>query len=224
MDLFAQTFLANPGPYPVAAFAAQGYAVLRPNPRGSGGYGKKYRYANYGDWGGGDYHDVMAGIDSLVEKGIADPDRLGVMGWSYGGYLTAWAVTKTRRFKAASVGAGVTDLISFAGTTDIATLLPDYFGGEPWDKPDLYRARSPVFHVKGATTPTLFQHGERDTRIPLSQAQELYQALKRQGCPTELVVYPRTQHVIGEPKLLLDCMHRNLRWFDQHLRSQARKP
>ncbi|MBY0521897.1 MAG: S9 family peptidase [Gemmataceae bacterium] len=217
MGVFTQSYIAAPGLYPVATFAARGYAVLRPNPRGSSGYGKKFRYANYGDWGGGDYKDVMAGVDHLVERGIADPDRLGVMGWSYGGFMTSWTITQTKRFKAASVGAGVTNLMSFTGTADIPGFLPDYFGGEPWDKLDAYRAHSAMFQVKGVTTPTLIQHGERDERVPLSQGQELYNALKRQGCTTQMVVYPRTPHGIEEPKLLVDCMSRNLRWFDKYV-------
>jgi dipeptidyl aminopeptidase/acylaminoacyl peptidase len=213
--LFTQTFTAAPGPYPVATFAGRGYAVLRANPRGSSGYGTKFRHANYGDWGGGDFKDLMAGVDYLVKEGIADADRLGVMGWSYGGYMTSWTITQTKRFKAASVGAGVTNLMSFTGTADIPSFLPDYFGGEPWDKLDAYRAHSAMFQVKGVTTPTLIQHGERDLRVPLSQGQELYNALKRQGCKTQMVIYPRMPHGITEPKLLMDCMNRNLAWFSR---------
>lgn len=218
MGVFTQTFAAAPGTYPVAAFAARGYAVLRPNPRGSSGYGKKFRYANYGDWGGGDFKDLMAGVDHLIAAGLADRDRLGVMGWSYGGFMTAWTITQTKRFKAASVGAGVTNLMSFTGTADIPGFLPDYFGGDPWDRFDAYRAHSAMFQVKGVTTPTLIQHGERDLRVALSQGQELYNALKRQGCVTQMVVYPRTPHGIEEPRLLVDCMNRNLQWFDRHVR------
>ena len=209
--------------HPVAAFAARGYAVLRPNPRGSVGYGRKFRHANYGDWGGGDFADLMAGVDHVIDMGVADPDRLGVMGWSYGGYMTAWAVTQTKRFRAASVGAGVTDLVSFTGTADIPDFLPDYFGGEFWDKPDVYQAHSPMFHVKGVNTPTLIQHGELDTTVPLSQGEELYNALKRQGCTTKMVVYPRTHHGIEEPRLLVDCMERNLEWFDRYVRGASRR-
>lgn len=221
MGVFTQSYTASAGLYPVAAFAARGYLVLRPNPRGSSGYGKKFRYANYGDWGGGDFKDLMAGVDLLIDKGLADSDRLGVMGWSYGGFMTSWTVTQTKRFKAASVGAGVTNLMSFTGTADIPGFLPDYFGGEPWDKLDAYRAHSAMFQVKGVTTPTLIQHGERDDRVPLSQGQEFYNALKRQGCTVKMVVYPRTPHGIQEPKLLLDCMNRNLDWFDKYLRGKT---
>jgi dipeptidyl aminopeptidase/acylaminoacyl peptidase len=192
--VFSQSFTANASPYPVATFAAKGYAVLRANPRGSSGYGRPFRYANYKDWGGGDYQDLMAGVDHVVKLGVADADQLGVMGWSYGGYMTSWVLTHTPRFKAASVGAGVTDLVSFTGTADIPGFLPDYFGGEMWDQPGVYQKHSAMFHVKGARTPTLIQHGEKDDRVPISQGYELYNALKRQGCTTKMVVYPRTPH------------------------------
>ncbi len=222
MGAFTQTFDGTPASYPVAAFASRGYAVLRPNVRGSSGYGHKFRYANYGDWGGGDFRDLMSGVDHVISQGIADPDRLGIMGWSYGGFMTSWTITQTKRFRAASVGAGVTNLMSFTGTADIPGFLPDYFGGEFWDKLDAYRAHSAMFHVKGVSTPTLIQHGERDERVPLSQGQELYNALKRQGCVTKMVVYPRTPHGIEEPRLLRDCMNRNLQWFDQYLGDENR--
>ena len=217
MGAFMQTFDGSAGPYPVAAFASRGYAVLRPNPRGSSGYGAKFRYANRGDWGGGDYHDLMTGVDRVINMGVGDPNRMGVMGWSYGGFMTSWTITQTRRFKAASVGAGVTNLISFTGTADIPGFLPDYFRGEFWDDFETYRAHSPMFHIKGANTPTLIQHGEKDERVPLSQGQELYNALKRQGTITKMVVYPRTPHGIEEPRLLLDCMERNMEWFERHV-------
>ncbi len=140
MGVFTQSYVASPGQYPIATFSGRGYAVLRPNPRGSSGYGKKFRYANYGDWGGGDYQDLMAGVDHVVKMGVADEERLGIMGWSYGGFMTSWTVTQTQRFKAASIGAGVTNLVSFTGTADIPSFLPDYFGGEFWDRFDAYRA------------------------------------------------------------------------------------
>ena len=128
--VFTQSFIGTPGPYPIAIFASRGYAVLRCNVRGSSGYGRKFRYANYQDWGGGDYRDIMSGVDHVIGMGVADADRLGIMGWSYGGYMTSWVITQTKRFKAASVGAGVTNLMSFTGTADIPGFIPDYFGGE----------------------------------------------------------------------------------------------
>jgi dipeptidyl aminopeptidase/acylaminoacyl peptidase len=217
MGVFTQSYLGSAGHYPLAAFASKGYAVLRANVRGSSGYGKKFRHANYNDWGGGDFKDLMAGVDHVIGLGVADPKRLGVMGWSYGGYMTSWIITQTKRFKAASVGAGVTNLMSFTGTADIPSFLPDYFGGEFWDKFDTYRPHSPMFHVKGVKTPTLIQHGERDERVPLGQGKELYNALKRQGCTTKMVVYPRSPHGLQEPRLLLDCMKRNLEWFERYV-------
>jgi dipeptidyl aminopeptidase/acylaminoacyl peptidase len=215
--VFTRSYTAGPSPYPVAGFAARGFAVLRCNVRGSGGYGREFRYANYKDWGGGDYKDILSGVDALIAKGVADPDRLGIMGWSYGGYMTSWVITQTRRFKAASVGAGVTNLMSFTGTADIPSFIPDYFGGEYWDAFDTWRARSAMFNVKGVNTPTLIQHGDADRRVPVSQGYELYNALRRQGVTTKMVVYPRQPHGIQEPKLMLDAMTRNLEWFEQYV-------
>lgn len=217
MGAFTRTCDASPGTYPVAAFASRGYCILRPNVRGSSGYGAKLRYANYNDWGGGDYRDLLAGVDHVIKLGVADGERMGIMGWSYGGFMTSWTVTQTNRFKAASVGAGVTNLVSFTGTADIPSFLPDYFGGQFWDKPQHYEKHSAMFHVRGVKTPTLIQHGEKDERVPLSQGQEFYNALKQQGCTTKMVIYPRTPHGIEEPALLLDCMQRNLDWFDQYV-------
>jgi dipeptidyl aminopeptidase/acylaminoacyl peptidase len=215
--VFTQNCTVGRGPYPVAVFAARGYAVLRCNVRGSSGYGKEFRYANYNDWGGGDYRDIMSGVDSLVEQGIADPERLGVMGWSYGGYMTSWIITQTRRFKAASVGAGVTNLMSFTGTADINDFIPNYMGGEYWEQFDRWQAHSAMFHIKGVTTPTLIQHGDKDVRVPISQGYELYNALHRQAVPVKMVVYPRQPHGLQEPKMQLDAMQRNVEWFDQYL-------
>jgi dipeptidyl aminopeptidase/acylaminoacyl peptidase len=219
--VFVRSYTGGASPYPVAGFATHGYAVLRCNVRGSGGYGREFRYANYKDWGGGDYRDILSGVDALVAKGVADPDRLGIMGWSYGGYMTSWVITQTKRFKAASVGAGVTNLMSFTGTADIPSFIPDYFGGEYWDAFDTWRAHSAMFNVKGVTTPTLIQHGESDRRVPISQGYELYNALRRQGVTTKMVVYPRQPHGIQEPKLMLDAMTRNLEWFDRYVLGRA---
>lgn len=207
-----------PSVHPVSALSAHGYAVLQPNVRGSQGYGKTFRFANRSDWGGGDFADLMSGIDHVVQLGIADPDRLGVMGWSYGGYLSAWAITQTDRFKAASVGAGVVDLISMGGTCDIPNFLPDSFDGEVWEKQDLYIERSPVHQLGQVTTPTLILHGENDERCPVSQGYELFTLLKRRGVPVEMVVYPRTGHTPTEPKICVDIIQRNLDWFDRHLK------
>lgn len=215
MGVYSRTYVASAGTYPIAAFAERGYVVLRANPRGSGGYGAAFRAANVRDWGGGDFCDIMAGVDALIDRGIADPNRLGIMGWSYGGYMTSWAITQTTRFRAASVGAGVTNLMSFNGTTDIPSFLPDYLAAEFWDDPEVYAAHSALFNVKDVTTPTLIQHGERDDRVPLGQGKELYNALKRQGVPVEMDIYPRQQHGPSEPRIIMDIMRRNLEWFDR---------
>lgn len=215
--VFAQSFIGNRGAYPVAAFAARGYAVLRVNPRGSSGYGVKFRRGNLKDWGGGDYSDLMSGVDHVIEMGLADPERLGVMGWSYGGFMTSWIITHTKRFKVASVGAGVTNLMSFNGNSDIPSFVPDYFGAEFWDDPDTYRAHSAMFYVKGAATPTLIQHGEADDRVPISQGYELYNALKRQNVPVRMIVLPRQPHGPNEPRMILKVMQTNLEWFDKYL-------
>ena len=216
--VFTQSFIGSRGAYPIAAFAEAGLAVLRVNPRGSSGYGKDFRYANYDDWGFGDYNDIMSGVDHVIAMGVADADRLGIMGWSYGGYMTSWVITQTDRFKAASVGAGVTNLMSFTGTADIPGFIPDYFQDEFWDDLEPYRKHSAMFNVAGVTTPTLIQHGENDARVPVSQGYELYNALKRQGVETQMVVYPRQPHGIREPRLQLDAMKRNLEWFTTRLK------
>ncbi|MBM3971486.1 MAG: S9 family peptidase [Planctomycetes bacterium] len=219
MGVFVQSFAGTAGNYPNAAFAARGFALLQPNPRGSAGYGKEFRYANYQDWGGGDFRDIMAGVDRVLEMGVADPERMGVMGWSYGGYMTSWTITQTKRFRAASVGAAVTNLVSFTGTADIPGFLPDYFGGQPWDDAKLYAARSPVFQARGVTTPTLVQHGEADVRVPVSQGYEFYNAVKQQGTPAEMLVLPRQPHGPTEPRMILKIMQTNLDWFEKHLKS-----
>src|SRR5262249_47554496 len=127
---FTEQFIASASPYPLAVFSDRGYATLRVNPPRSSRYGQEFRYANYKDWGGGDFQDLMTGVDHVVKQGIADPEKLGVMGWSYGGFMTSWVITHTKRFKAASVGAGVTNLVSFTGTADIPSFIPDYMGAE----------------------------------------------------------------------------------------------
>lgn len=216
--VFTQSFLAGSrSVYPLAAFSSRGYAVLRVNPRGSSGYGQKFRYANMKDWGGGDYQDLMTGVDKVIQMGVADPERMGVMGWSYGGYMTSWIVTQTKRFKAASVGAGVTNLMSFIGTADIPAFIPDYFGGQPWENLDIYRSHSAMFNMKSVTTPTLVQHGEADERVPISQGYEFYNALKVLNVPTRMIVLPRMPHGPNEPKMVLKASQTNLDWFEKYV-------
>jgi dipeptidyl aminopeptidase/acylaminoacyl peptidase len=169
-------------------WAGQGWAVFYPNPRGSTNYGEKFLRANINDWGGGDYRDIMTGVDALVARGIADPERLAHIGWSYGGYLTAWVVSQTTRFKAAMVGAGLTNMVSMYGTNDIPNVLLTYFGGYPSkDTLSLYQARSAMSYIDKVQTPTLILHGGNDERVPTGQAYEMYRALKDRGKTTELV-------------------------------------
>ena len=219
--VFTQSFIAGRGPYPIASFAASGYATLRPNPRGSSGYGQKFRFANIKDWGGGDYQDLMTGVDHVIAMGVADPERLGVMGWSYGGFMTSWVITQTKRFKAASVGAAVTNLMSFIGTADIPSFIPDYFGGQPWENLEIYRTHSAMFNAKGVSTPSLIQHGEADERVPISQGYEFYNALKVQNVPVRMITFPRMPHGLNEPKMVLKSKQTNLEWFEKYLRTGA---
>lgn len=216
--VFQHSFVGGRGSYPLASFMAKGYAILRPNPRGSSGYGVAFRQANIKDWGFGDYEDLMTGVDHVIAMGVADPNRLGVMGWSYGGYMTSMIITKTNRFKAASAGAPVTNMMSFNGTADIPSFLPDYFEAEFWDNPAIYSKHSAMFNIKNAKTPTLIQHGENDLRVPIAQGYELYNALKRQGVPVRMIVLPRQPHGIQEPRLQIATMQSNLDWFDKYLK------
>jgi dipeptidyl aminopeptidase/acylaminoacyl peptidase len=215
---FSQSFIASVAHYPIAAFAYRGYAVLRSNVRGSTGYGRDFRYSNYGAWGGGDFEDMMAGIEKVVEMGIADPERLGAAGWSYGGYLTSWAITQTHRFKAASIGAPVTDLTSMNGPADMWTFVPDYMRTESWDRPEVYVRHSPIYNARGVTTPALIQQGSEDTVVPLGQGEEFYNALEAQGVPVRMVIYPRSGHTPVESKILRHIMQDNLDWFDKYLK------
>ncbi len=202
---------------PIAAFSAKGYATLRCNYRGSTGYGKAFRRANFRDWGGKDVQDLLGGVDHVIELGVADPERLGITGWSFGGYLTATTITQTGRFKAAAIGSGMTNLVSYALGHDSPDFLPSHFGGEVWEVADLLLERSPIAHADRVTTPTLILHGEHDQRVPIWQGYEFHNALKRRGIPTQMVIYPRTGHVPSEPKLLLDVMERILAWMEMHL-------
>ena len=215
--VFSQSYIGGRGVYPLATFAARGFAILRPNPRGSSGYGTEFRRANMKDWGGRDFEDLMTGVDKVIEMGVADPNKLGVMGWSYGGFMTSTIVTKTKRFKAASAGAPVTNLMSFNGTADIPAFIPDYFGGQQWEIPEVYAKHSAMFNMKGVTTPTLIQHGDADIRVPISQGYEFYNALKQQGVPTRMIVLPRQPHGPTEPRMQLAAMQSNLDWFEKYL-------
>ena len=209
-------FTGRPGIYPTQIFAQRGYAVLQPNPRGSTGYGKDFRFANVRDWGYGDYEDLMSGVDRAIALGVAAPDQLYVMGWSYGGYMTSYLVTRTERFRAASMGAGLSNLVSMVHTTDIADYLVAHMGTELWENYALYEKHSAIYRVKHVTTPTQVIHGAEDLRVPFTQGQEFYRALRRRGVATEMVVYPRTPHAPREPKYMMDVSRRILDWFEKH--------
>ena len=217
MGVFQRQFAGYPYYYTPAALCERGIAVLRCNPRGSSGYGKRFRFANLHDWGGGDYRDLQQGVDQVLALGIADPDRLGICGWSYGGYMTSWAIGQTQRFKAASIGAAVTNPTSFNGTADIPSFIPNYFGMEAWEDPAFYAARSPIAYVQHMQTPSIIQHGDADIRVPLEQGLQIYNALQRRGVPVEMYIYPRQGHAINEPRLLADALRRNLEWFTEQL-------
>jgi dipeptidyl aminopeptidase/acylaminoacyl peptidase len=216
-SIFQRQFAAVPYYYTPAALCERGIAVLRCNPRGSGGYGRAFRFANMRDWGGGDYRDLQQGVDTVLDMGIADPERLGVCGWSYGGYMTSWTITQTHRFRAASIGAPVTSPMTFCATADIPSFVPDYFGGESWENFERYRNRSPIFHAHKARTPSIIQHGDADERVPLEQGLQFYYILQRCGAPVEMYIYPRQGHAISEPRLLADAAQRNLDWFTRML-------
>jgi len=215
--VFAETFTGASGIYPIASFAEKGIAVLRPNPRGSAGYGAAVRQMVVQDWGGLDAQDLLSGVDHVIGMGVANPDKLAVMGWSYGGYMTAWLVTQTTRFKAAAVGAGITNTVSMYGTQDIPKVFEDYFGGTPWELPNIYAKSSPMEFVGRVKTPTLILHGEADPRVPVTQGYEFHRALKRQGVPVEMVVYPRMPHGPNEPKFTQNIAERHLAWAEKWL-------
>jgi dipeptidyl aminopeptidase/acylaminoacyl peptidase len=199
--------------------AARGYAVFYPNIRGSDGYGQKFIEMNRGDWGGADFKDVMWGVKDLIDRGIADPTKLGIGGWSYGGYMAEWAITQTNDFKAAVSGAGLSNLISEYGSEEHPS-YDEWFYGVPYESVSLVKFlnSSPFTQLKNAKTPTLILQGETDTTDPPDQSQELYRGLKHYGVETELVMYPREPHGFREEKHLLDRLNRILAWYDAHLK------
>jgi len=200
--------------------AGAGYGVLAPNFRGSGNYGREFVRANIGDWGGGDYRDILAGVDDLIKKGIADETKLGVEGWSYGGFMTNWIITHTDRFKAAVSGAGLSNLESFYGTTDIQGYMEYYHKGFPWISREIYRQSSPLTSTFKVKTPVLILHGEADSRVPISQSEELYYYLKKSGVTVKFVRYPREPHGLREPSHQLDRYTRMLNWFNTYILSK----
>ena len=216
--VFQQTCVAaNSGVYPIAAFAEAGIAVLRPNPRGSSGYGAEFRMANRADWGGKDFIDLMSGVDHVIKMGVADEKNMGVMGWSYGGFMSSWIVGHTDRFKAASIGAPVVDLVHQNLTDDIEGFLPSYFKTDPWNDWSLYDAHSPLRFVQNVKTPVMLQHGEADVRVPFSNSVMFYNALRRRGVPVRLLALPRQPHGPTEPRMVMKTMQTNVEWFEKHI-------
>jgi dipeptidyl aminopeptidase/acylaminoacyl peptidase len=199
--------------------AARGFAVLSPNIRGSTGYGHDFMVLNRRDWGGGDFKDVMAGMDWLINNRIADPNRIGIGGWSYGGYMAAWAVTQTTRFKASVSGAPMTDLALEYGAEDAGINPYDtWFLGNPYENLPLFTERSPVTYVKKVKTPTLILCGENDGTDPVEQCYQFHRGLRRYGVDTEFVVYPREGHGIREEKHRIDVLNRMVGWFEKFLK------
>jgi dipeptidyl aminopeptidase/acylaminoacyl peptidase len=201
------------------AYAARGYAVLFINPRGSTGYGQKFSDGTLREWGGGDYRDLMAGVDEALTKySWIDRNRTGVTGGSYGGFMTNWIVTQTTRFRAAVASASVSNLVSFYATSLYQDLIHAEFGGFPWDDYDLLWRWSPIRYVRDAQTPLLLIHGELDNDVHITQAEEMYTALRRRNVETVLVRYPREGHGFREPRHRLDALERTLAWFDRFLK------
>lgn len=197
--------------------AAAGFAVLEANIRGSQGRGTAFSDAVLGDMGGKDFQDLMCGVDYLIGRGLVDGSRVGIMGWSYGGFMTAWAVTQTHRFKAAMMGAGICDYHSFHAQTNIPDWDTRFIGADMLEHPEVYRERSAITYAAHVTTPTLILHGEKDECVPVNQAYAFHRALKERGVPTELVIYPREGHGPKEKDHLRDLEERLVRWFKQYV-------
>ena len=210
--------VAGAGPYPMEQWLGRGAVILEPNYRGSAGFGEKFRSLNVRNLGVGDAWDVLSGVDHLVAQGIADPDRMGVMGWSQGGYISAFLATYKRQpFKAISVGAGISNWMTYYVNTDIHQFTRHYLGATPWDDPEIYAKTSPMTTIKQAKTPTLIQHGEFDTRVPTPNAYELYQGLQDVGVPVKLIIYKGFNHGLNKPKAVRAAMEHNWEWFNQYV-------
>jgi dipeptidyl aminopeptidase/acylaminoacyl peptidase len=202
----------------VAALSANGYYVLQPNPRGSYGQGEDFTRANVKDFGSGDLRDILAGVDAAIAKYPIDSGRLGVTGWSYGGYMTMWTVTQTNRFRGAVAGAGIANWQSYYGQNLIDQWMIPFFGSSVYDDPAVYEKSSPIHFIKQVKTPTLVVVGERDAECPSSQSYEFWHALKTLGVPTQLIVYPGEGHLFLKPEHQTDRINRTVAWFDKYLR------
>lgn len=199
------------------AMPSQGYFVLQANPRGSYGQGEKFTEANVKDFGYGDYRDILAGVDAAVHSAPIDPNRIGITGWSYGGYMTMWAVTQTNRFRAAVAGAGLSDWLSYYGENKIDQWMMPYFGASVYDNPAVYAKSAPMTFIKNAKTPTLIVVGDRDGECPPPQSYEFWHALKTYGVPTQFVIYPNEGHEFADPAHSRDVIERAVAWFNQYL-------
>jgi dipeptidyl aminopeptidase/acylaminoacyl peptidase len=212
------------GSYTVSgALPRRGYFMFFPNPRGSFGQGERFTRANVKDIGGGDWRDIQNGVDEVLRVAPVDPQRLGITGWSYGGYMTMWAVTQTERFRAAVAGAGISNWQSYYGQNGIDQWLIPYFGASVYDDPEIYARSSPINFIKRVKTPTLLLVGERDIECPPPQSQEFYHALKTLKVPTKLVVYAGEGHGITQPEHRRDILKRSVEWFDQRLHPSGGK-
>jgi dipeptidyl aminopeptidase/acylaminoacyl peptidase len=199
------------------ALPSQGYFLLQPNPRGSYGQGEAFTRANVKDFGRGDFLDIMAGVDEAIRSAPIDPNRLGITGWSYGGYMTMWAVTQTNRFGAAVSGAGLSDWLSYYGENKIDQWMIPFFGASVYDDPTVYAKSAPITFIKNVKTPTLMVVGDRDGECPPPQSYEFWHALKTLGVPTELVIYPNEGHAFADPAHSRDVIERTVAWFNQYL-------
>ena len=202
----------------IAALSSRGYYVLMPNPRGSYGQGEEFTRANVKDFGAGDLRDILAGVDAAIKKYPVDPARLGVTGWSYGGYMTMWTVTQTNRFRGAVAGAGVGNWQSYYGQNLIDQWMIPFFGASVYDDPAVYEKSSPIHYIKKVKIPTLVIVGERDAECPSSQSYEFWHALKTLGVPTQLIVYPGEGHLFMKPENQADRMDQTVAWFDKYLK------
>ncbi|MBK6489416.1 MAG: S9 family peptidase [Gemmatimonadetes bacterium] len=203
--------------YPIDAWVGRGALVLKVNYRGSAGYGEAFRKLNVRNLGVGDAWDVLSGVDFLTAKGWVDPAKVASMGWSQGGYISAFLTTSSTRFAAISVGAGISNWATYYYNTDITPFTINYLGDDPADDPAIYAKTSPMTHVLKARTPTLIQHGELDRRVPIANAYELRQGLEDRGVPVEMVVYKGYGHGITKPKSMRAVMEHNLVWFNHYL-------
>jgi dipeptidyl aminopeptidase/acylaminoacyl peptidase len=203
--------------YPSDIWAARGALILKVNYRGSAGYGEKFRQLNMRNLGVGDAWDVLSGVDHLISKGWVDPRKVGCMGWSQGGYISAFLTASTDRFAAISVGAGISNWATYYYNTDITPFTINYLGKDPVEDPEIYQKTSPMAYIKKAKTPTLIQHGEFDRRVPIANAYELRQGLEDRGVKVEMIVYKGFGHGINKPKAMRAVMQHNLDWFNHYI-------